>query len=375
MTHAASHHDVNAIKQASARASRSTDSSASKSSGTQSLQCGNCGRRGHRTRDPSCPAMGKTCRKCGKQNHFAAKCRSQASSKSREGEPRQRSQGGKTRAYQVEEEEDETLYAFSIGARTAGNSVPARIQNAQATVQVDSGASCNLMGEDQLRDLTDRGLEVTLEPCSRRLFAYGSSTPLPLVGQFTAPTAIGDVSLPTTFIIIKGKGDILLGRKSAEAFGVLTLHYDSAYHVSHTDMSEYVQEKFPAVFKGIGKLTGYEATIHLDPAVQPVAQKPRRIPFALREKVRDHISDLLEKDIIEPVEGPSPWVSPVVVAPKPGSDNIRLCVDMRRANEAVLRERYPIPTVDEILEQLNGSTVFSKLDLKWGFHQIVLDEA
>ena len=46
---------------------------------------------------------------------------------------------------------------------------------------------------------------------------------------------------------------------------------------------------------------------------------------------------------------------------------------MRRANEAIVREMLPIPTVDEVLECLNGSTVFSKLDLRWGFHQIELE--
>ena len=66
------------------------------------------------------------------------------------------------------------------------------------------------------------------------------------------------------------------------------------------------------------------------------------------------------------------WISPVVIAPKP-SGAIRLCVDMRRANEAIVRERLPIPTVDEVLESLNGSTVFSKLDLRWGSHQIELE--
>ena len=47
---------------------------------------------------------------------------------------------------------------------------------------------------------------------------------------------------------------------------------------------------------------------------------------------------------------------------------------MRRANEAILRERHPIPTVDEVLQNMNQSMVFSKLDLKWGFHQIELSE-
>ena len=66
-------------------------------------------------------------------------------------------------------------------------------------------------------------------------------------------------------------------------------------------------------------------------------------------------------------------VSPIVIVPKPSGD-IRLCVDMRRANEAIIRERHPIPTIDEVLQSMNGSTVFSKIDLKWGFHQLELEE-
>ena len=68
------------------------------------------------------------------------------------------------------------------------------------------------------------------------------------------------------------------------------------------------------------------------------------------------VNELLENDIIERVEGPTTWISPVVVAPKPSGD-IRLCVDMRIANEAIVRESLPIPAVDEVLESLNGSTV------------------
>ena len=63
------------------------------------------------------------------------------------------------------------------------------------------------------------------------------------------------------------------------------------------------------------------------------------------------------------VVGPTVWVSPVVVAPKPSRD-IRLCVDMWRANEAIIRQRLPILTIDKVLESLNGSGVFSKLDLR-----------
>ena len=93
----------------------------------------------------------------------------------------------------------------------------------------------------------------------------------------------------------------------------------------------------------------------------------------MREKLEKKIRELLDDDIIEPVEGPTPWVSPLVIIPKP-SGGIRCCVDMHEENAAVVRERHPIPTVDEVIQRMNGSTVFSKIDLKSGFHQIELGE-
>ena len=107
-------------------------------------------------------------------------------------------------------------------------------------------------------------------------------------------------------------------------------------------------------------------------SVKLVAQPVRRIPFGVREKVEKKVDELLACGIIEEVpEGPASWVSPLVVVPKPDSV-VRICVDMRSANQAIIRERQPIPTVEEVLQDLNGSTVFSHVDLKWGFHRILL---
>ena len=71
------------------------------------------------------------------------------------------------------------------------------------------------------------------------------------------------------------------------------------------------------------------------------------------------------------MSGPSTWVSPVVVVPKPPGD-IRLCVDMRQANMAVKRERYPIPSIDQVLQDLSQSKFVSKLDFNSAYHQIEL---
>ena len=134
---------------------------------------------------------------------------------------------------------------------------------------------------------------------------------------------------------------------------------------------EEILHDYKGILEGVGKLTGYQVKLHVDPEVPAVAQPNRRTQFSLREKVKEKIEELVAIDIIEPVEGPTPWVSPVVVVPKQ-NDEIRLCVDLRRANEAIIRKRYQMPTVDKVLHNLNQSTVFSKLDLKWGYHQLDL---
>ena len=92
----------------------------------------------------------------------------------------------------------------------------------------------------------------------------------------------------------------------------------------------------------------------------------------MREQVKNKLNDLLDQGIIEKVEGPTEWLSPLVVVPKPNND-IRICMDMREANTAVLRERFPLPNIDQTLEEMNGAKIFSKLDLAQGFHQICLE--
>lgn len=140
----------------------------------------------------------------------------------------------------------------------------------------------------------------------------------------------------------------------------------------NTDNIKQFHEQFPDVFKGVGKLTTEQVRFHIDPSVKPVAQPLRPTPFNLRSRVEEKILELEDLDIIERVEGPTPWVNPVVMMPKPNSD-IQLCLDMRRANEVIIRGCHQIPTVDELLQTMNGSKFFSKLDLKWVYHQLELD--
>ena len=197
---------------------------------------------------------------------------------------------------------------------------------------------------------------------NKKLYPYGSKQPLEILGTFSALTKVGETVVKAEFVVIDGEGEALLGRETAAQLGVLQF----GVPVYSLKSKEEILHDYKGIFEGVGKLTGYQVKLHVDPEVPAVAQPVRRTPFSLREKIKEKIEELVAMGIIEPVEGATPWVSPVVVEPKQ-NDEIHLCVDMRRANEAIIRERYQIPTVDEVLHNLNQSTVFSKLDLKWGY--------
>jgi hypothetical protein len=156
----------------------------------------------------------------------------------------------------------------------------------------------------------------------------------------------------------------LLGKNTAVDLGVLKLGINV--------ILENVNDEYKDLFQGVGKLKNFKLKLHIDSGVEPVAQQMYRIPFILRDKVDKKLQELESQDIIEKVNSPTPWVSPVIV-PKLNGD-IRLCIDIRVANKAINRERHPIPTVDEFLYQMNGGEVFTKLDMNPGFHQIELEE-
>lgn len=91
-------------------------------------------------------------------------------------------------------------------------------------------------------------------------------------------------------------------------------------------------------------------------------QPVRRVPVAVETRVEDKLNEALASDIIEKVTEPSQWISPMVIVFKPDGD-IKICVDMRRANEAILRENFPVPTFDNIMTKLRDAYLFSRLDL------------
>ena len=99
-------------------------------------------------------------------------------------------------------------------------------------------------------------------------------------------------------------------------------------------------------------------------------QPLRRLPLAVVDEVSARLDELEEQGVVEKVSASS-WVSPLVVGRK-RDGAIRLCVDMRRVNKAVITDGYPLPRIEDVLDHLSGSEVFSRLDLKDAYHQLEL---
>lgn len=104
----------------------------------------------------------------------------------------------------------------------------------------------------------------------------------------------------------------------------------------------------------------------------PFKQRHRRIPPSMFQEVKDHLRQLLEGDIIR--QSNSPYSSSVVLIRKKATGKLRFCIDLRELNNRTVKDSYALPRLEEILDQLQGSTYFSSLDMRSGYYQVELEE-
>ncbi|GKB63271.1 putative reverse transcriptase domain-containing protein, partial [Tanacetum coccineum] len=130
-------------------------------------------------------------------------------------------------------------------------------------------------------------------------------------------------------------------------------------------------EVFPDDLPGLPPPRQVEFKIELVPGAAPVARAPYRLAPSELKELADQLQELSEKGFIHPSS--SPWGAPVLfVKKKDGS--FRMCIDYRELNKLTVKNRYPLPRIDDLFDQLQGSSVYSKIDLRSGYHQLRIRE-
>lgn len=236
------------------------------------------------------------------------------------------------------------------------------------TMLIDSGSKHNLIDDTtwELMKLRDVKIYNERYDHEKRFLAYGR-VPLKLVTVFDADLEINDggklLKTSSSFYVIEKGQQPLLGKITAQEIGVLTIGLPSGTPVSRI---ESAKEPFP-------KMKGITLSLPIDRTVPPVIQPLRRCPIPLLQQVESKLKELEQLDVIEKVTRPASWVSPLVPILKDNGE-LRLCIDMRRANQAIQRLNHPLPIFDDLLPRFRNATLFTTLDIKQAFHQVELTE-
>ena len=328
-------------------------------------------------------------------------------------------------------------FAFSIDGRFKNDtekSIKVNVGGVELQFEIDSCSSTNIISSSTWENCKRMGIKCKSTRITKDLYPYNSLTPLKTIGKFECELKVGRFTTFDEVYVVHGNDKSLLSERTSKALRVLKvgLHVqresiravtkatENQYHDAATpntrransakqhsraihqqpvastadrkqintatnntnitenkgnlQLKQEIIQEFPEVFTGMGKLKDYELELVIDPSMAPALQPLRPVPLQQQPKVEKKLEELLNCDIIEPVNYPSKFCSPLHVANKPDNE-IRFCVDMRVANLCVQRLNHPIPRFEEVCSNLKGSTVFSKLDMKNAYFQIQLSKA
>ncbi|KAG8481374.1 hypothetical protein CXB51_026156 [Gossypium anomalum] len=131
------------------------------------------------------------------------------------------------------------------------------------------------------------------------------------------------------------------------------------------------QDVFPEELPGLPPNREVEFGIDLLPGTAPVSIAPYRMAPKELVELKAQIQELLDRGFIRP--SISPWGAPVLFVKKKDG-TMRMCIDYRQLNKLTIKNKYPLPRIDDLFDQLKGASVFSKIDLRSGYHQLRVKE-
>jgi hypothetical protein len=245
------------------------------------------------------------------------------------------------------------------------------------------------------------GTRIGLDPCPTK-GSYMISTP---GGTITSdqmvkkvPIQFGSKEIRTDLILLNLEGiDVILGTNwmtehrvlldissrvieiNSPYQGIITLYlpqqeypYSCTYAITDLKVKDIpVVCEYPDVFPddlpGMPPGRDIEFIIELQPGTAPISKRPYRMPPNELAELKIELQDLLDKRFIRP--SASPWGCPALFVKKK-DNSLRLCVDYRPLNAVTIKNKYPLPRIDILFDQLAGAKVFSKIDLRSSYHQI-----
>jgi len=330
--------------------------------GQQKRLCFRCARAGHVASDPVCPAVKQICRSCGKIGHFSIACKSKV---------------GQVRAVAcdpVTSHSEHNESEYNIFA-TEGLSATCRdvvIDGKTVNCLVDTGAQVNVLPKSKLNIINSQNIQ----PAKVILKAWGNY-PLTVLGAVTCSVGYKGRVVSDTFYVVDVDGKHaevkpLLTYELSKELGLIAELAATSVDIKRNCLDEMLK-KHERVFTQEGRVKEFSYKIHVREDAVPYAPAARRIPPALLEPVKVELEKMIKQDIIEEVTGPSEWCAPTVIAYKRGKA-LRICADLRKLNESVIRHPIQMPTLNELSAKVKGSSVFSVLDCQNSYWQVPIDK-
>lgn len=366
------------VKSGKGRGKKKFTKTDSKQAGEAStaVRCSDCGYTTHRS--GQCPAIGKICKKCGNKGHFASVCKGGARPKFNV-KGKAKNVHTVTDEQQIDDDQEEDLddmFYINCITETANTvslekvrwNASVRINSTNVSLKIDTGSDINSLP----KSLYDQISEQPLMSSKARLIGYFGQKQRPC-GKAILEVEYKNKLYSVEFQVVDAQVVPVLGLTTSTELGLIKRLYTLNIEKSADGKPEAILDEFKDVFKGLGCLD-YEYDIKVDETISPVIHAPRRVAFALRDQLKAQLQKMENEGVIKHVTGASKWVNSMVVIPK-SNGSLRVCIDPRDLNRAILREQYPMKTVEEVAGQLSSANVFSVLDAGQAYYQVKLSDA